>query len=78
MKWLCASLMCFVLFSNTLGCQNKGRTIGGDSPVTAERLINAKLTDIRQPLSWRFDESTVNIERQGEPISNGCRRAGDW
>ncbi len=41
---------------------------GGDSPVTAQRLTGTRLTDIREPLSWRFKGSTVLLDYAGQPI----------
>lgn len=54
-----------------LGCQRltppKPQT-GGDAPVTSRRLADTRLTDIKEPLSWRFTDSTVVIDYEGQPI----------
>ena len=56
---------CALLF----GCQPMSPpTPGGDSPVTTQRLSGTRLTDIREPLSWSFTNSTVVIENEGQPI----------
>ena len=41
---------------------------GGDTPVTTERLSGTRLSNIREPLSWSFTDSTVVIEYDGKPI----------
>jgi hypothetical protein len=41
---------------------------GGVTPVTTQRLSGTRLTDIREPLSWSFTNSTVVIEHEGQPI----------
>lgn len=50
-----------------VGCESRP-TIGGDSPVTARRLAGARLTDIGDTVAWTFDETSVAIENQGEPL----------
>jgi hypothetical protein len=50
-----------------VGCQRRPTT-GGDIPVTTERLTNTRLSDIRQELTWKFDDTTVVIENRGQPI----------
>ena len=56
---------CALLF----GCQPPTTPpLGGNSPVTIQRLSGARLTDIREPLSWRFNNSVVIIEYEGQPI----------
>ncbi len=53
------------------GCQASSSPrppTGGDSPVTAQRLSESRLTDIHEPLSWRFDNSVVIIDYEGQPI----------
>ncbi len=58
---ICATLA--VVF----GCQ-PSPPVEHDSPVTAQRLSGARLTDIQVPLTWRFSRSTVVIEFEGQPI----------
>ena len=41
---------------------------GGDTLVTIQRLSGARLTDIRENLSWSFLESVVIIENKGQSI----------
>jgi hypothetical protein len=36
--------------------------------VTTQRLTGSRLTDIRQDLSWTFDDTTVVIENKGQAI----------
>jgi VCBS repeat-containing protein len=38
------------------------------TPVTTARLMGSRLTDIRQNLSWTFDDTTVLIENRGQPL----------
>jgi hypothetical protein len=54
-------------FAFLVGCQRRPTT-GGDIPVTTERLTNTRLSDIRQELTWKFDDTTVVIENRGQPI----------
>lgn len=50
-----------------VGCQGAPAP-GGDSPVTTQRLTGSRLTDIRQDLSWTFDDTTVVIENNGQTL----------
>ncbi len=61
----------FAIFAFSLGCQRSmppTPTTGGDFLLTAQRLANTRLTDIREPLSWTFTSSTVLIDYKGQPI----------
>ncbi|TRZ42622.1 hypothetical protein D4S03_12300 [bacterium] len=39
-----------------------------DSPVTPQRLTSARLTDIREDLSWSFTDTVVVIQNKDQPI----------
>lgn len=42
---------------------------GFDGPMYAERLVGLRLIDLdSRTLTWTFDETTVTIENDGEPI----------
>lgn len=59
---------CLAFCPFLLGCGDSQRPIGGDRPVTTQRLTGARLTDIRDDVSWTFAESTVVIENKDRPI----------
>lgn len=50
-----------------LGCYRPPMT-GSDDPVTTERLTGSRLVDMRQDLSWTFDDTTVVIENRDQPL----------
>ncbi|MCA9192206.1 MAG: hypothetical protein KDB03_10600 [Planctomycetales bacterium] len=54
---------CFLL----TGCR-PSQTIGGDTPLTTQRLSNSKLVEIHGDLSWTFDGPMVVIEDQSSGI----------
>lgn len=59
---------CFLVFCVFIvGCRDTPPP-GGDSPVTTQRLTGARLTDIREDLSWTFTDTVVVIENKDQPI----------
>lgn len=68
---LSTSVACTVFTTCALlfGClQMSPPATGGNSAITSQRLSGSRLTDIREPLSWSFTNSTVVIEHEGRPI----------
>ncbi len=66
-----AVLACIISVScaTLVGClQTSPLATGGDTPVTTVRLAGSRLTDIGEPLSWSFTDSTVIIGCDGKPI----------
>ena len=57
-----------VLVAVTAGCAPQPAPVGSDSPVTVQRLTNARLEDIRRDVSWSFGSSVVVIENAEQPI----------
>ncbi|MBW1641517.1 MAG: hypothetical protein JRJ76_01635 [Deltaproteobacteria bacterium] len=60
------SFLAFCVF--LFGCGDTPTSTGGDTPVTTQRLTTARLTDIREGLSWTFADSVVVIENKGQLI----------
>ncbi len=56
-------------FAFLVGCQ-RAPAPGGDSPVTTQKLTGSRLTDLREDLSWTFDDTTVVIENNTQPIQS--------
>lgn len=42
--------------------------IGGDIPLTRERLESTRLTDIKRKLTWTFYRATVVIDNEDQPL----------
>ena len=59
---------CLAFCAFLAGCGGTSRSIGGNSPVTAQRLAGARLTDIGDDVSWTFTDSLVVIENKNQPI----------
>ena len=61
---LAFTIICLLIVS---GCA-RVPPVGHDEPVTVERLVGKRLTDINNDVSWEFDESSVTIENEGRPL----------
>lgn len=67
-RWT-AGLGLLIAFA-VIGCNNGGGqfTTGYTEPVTAKRLVDKQLTDIRRSVTWSFTHDTVTIDNDGEQL----------
>ncbi|MBW3597947.1 MAG: hypothetical protein KY475_11810 [Planctomycetes bacterium] len=68
------ALGALVIAGVVVGCQDRKRmTVGGDTPVTTERLEGAQVS--RGGVAWTFDRSMVVIEGEDGPLPAGLAEA---